>query len=69
LEFARMSPDVVASYLLLGVVLSALVGLWARAWGRNPLVWAAVAFAMTPFGLWLVAVALALRGRRPHSSS
>jgi hypothetical protein len=68
MESAFMSPDVVAGYLLLDVILGALVGLWARAWGRSSLLWAVVTMAMTPFGFWLVAVALALRGRRQHPS-
>lgn len=59
-----MSSDAVAAYFLLGIVLAVLIGLWARAWGRNPLVWGGVALVMTPFGFWLVALVLALRGRR-----
>jgi hypothetical protein len=59
-----MSSDAVAVYLLLGVGLAVAVGLWARAWGRNPIVWGAAALLMTPFGFWLVAIVLAVRGRR-----
>ena len=59
-----MSPDaVVAGYLLFGVALAVLIGLWARAWGRSPLVWGIIALIATPFGVWLVALTLALRGR------
>lgn len=59
-----MTSEAVAAYLLLALVLAVLVGLWARAWGRNPIVWAGAALVMTPFGVWLVALILALRGRR-----
>jgi pimeloyl-ACP methyl ester carboxylesterase len=47
-----MSSDAVAVYLLLAVGLAVAVGLWARAWGRNPIVWGAAALLMTQCGFW-----------------
>ena len=62
------TADDVLPYLLLGwIVLPIVAALWARAWNRgNPVKWAVVTFFLTPFGFWIVALTLLLRGpRRP----
>lgn len=62
-----MSTEAVAVYLALGLLLPVLVALWARAWGRNPLVWGLVTFFLTPFAFLFVALALAASGRRART--
>jgi hypothetical protein len=59
-----MTSGEVAIYLGLGILLAILVALWARACGRNPVVWGLITLFMTPFAFLFVAVALGLRGRR-----
>jgi hypothetical protein len=59
-----MTSGEVAIYLGLGVLLAVLVALWARAWGRNPVVWGLITLLMTPFAFLFVVVALGLKGRR-----
>jgi hypothetical protein len=54
----------VLGLLVMGwVVLPTLIGLWARAWHRRPLVWAGIAVLATPFLFLFVVLALALSGR------
>ena len=59
-----MSPTDVLTYLLLSVTTGILVGLWARAWGRNGLLWGLATLILTPFAVWFVALMLLIRGRR-----
>jgi len=58
----------VIAYLGLGIGVPIVIGLWARAWNRGSATrWAAVAFLMTPFGAWIVALVLLIRGPRTRS--
>jgi len=52
----------------IGFGLAALIGLWARAWHRRPLVWALITFFMTPFGFMFVVLLLLAKGpsRKPE---
>jgi hypothetical protein len=64
-SWLAMTDTQVLLLLGLGLVLPVVAGLWARAWNRgNPLVWAAMTFFLTPFGFWIIALVLLVRGPR-----
>ena len=58
-----MNDPLVEFLVVAGVVLPTICALWARAWHRRPLVWAAIAFFATPWGFLFVVLALLLKGR------
>ena len=58
-----MTSQEVLVLLLLGLGLPVVAALWARAWNRgNPLVWGVITFFLTPFGFWIIVIALLSRG-------
>ena len=59
----------VGGLLVVGyLVLPTLIGLWARAWRRRPLVWAVVTMLATPFLFLPVVFVLMLKGRSPRDT-
>jgi hypothetical protein len=64
-----MNDPFVAFLVISGLALPTLIALWARAWHRRPLVWAAITFFATPWGFLFVVLALLLKGRsRPAAA-